>query len=117
MGNRSNEEVFLLKAVIASFGITIMALMGNFIFTFWHEEIPSWVQYFGPLLGFFPFILLPILIVLYLIAVAGRHLASKIPEPKAFMDIHTKLALFEESVERIEKKVDNIEKILEKVSE
>ncbi len=114
MGNRSNEEDFLLKAIIAVIGITIIC---NFGFTFWHEKIPSWVQDFAPLLGFIPFILLPVLTVLYLIAVAGRHLAPKIPDSKAAMDIHTKMAVLGESVERIEKKVDNIEKILDKVSD
>ncbi len=114
MGNRSNEDLLLIKAIITAIGITIIS---NFIFTFWHEEIPSWVQDFAPLLGFIPFILLPILIVLYLIAAAKHYLEPKILDSKAVSDVRLKMGLLDESTKRIEKKLDNIEKILEKVSE
>ncbi len=114
MGNRSKEEMLLIKAIVAASGITIIL---NFIFTFWNEDMPSWIQDFAPFLGFIPFILLPILVVLYLIAVAKRYPDQDIPDSKAAMDVHTKMVLLEESMKRLERKVDNIEQILEKVSE
>ena len=114
MENQSKEERFLIKAIIVAIGITII---GNFIFTFWLKDWSSWFQDFAPLLGFIPFILLPVLIVLYLIAVGKRLLNSRTDESKTTVDIHAKMALLNESMGRIEKKLDKIENILEKVSE
>lgn len=114
MENRPKEERLLVKAIIVAFGITIIS---NFVFTFWLEDLPSWIQDFAPLLGVIPFNLLPILIVLYLIAVVKRYLDSRKADSKTTAVITTKMVLLKESMDRIEKKLDKIVSILEKVSE
>lgn len=55
--------------------------------------------------------------VVYLLILAKRYVDAKASEPKISTDLHAKIVLLNESMQRIEKKVDNIEKILEKVSE
>ena len=108
MNNRSKEEKILISALIMAIVATIIIL---FTPSKWAGGVTS------PLLGMIPFYVIPILIVLYLIAVAKRNLNSSTAESKTTMDIHAKIALLNESMYRIEKKLDKIENILEKVSE
>lgn len=95
MNNRSKEEKILISALIIALVATIIILLTPL----------KWVY------------VIPILIVLYLIAVAKRNLNSSTAESKTTMDIHVKIVLLNESMDRIEKKLDKIENILEKVSE
>lgn len=106
MQNRSKEEIFLIKALIIAFVAVIIIL-----FT------PSkWVGGFtSPLLGIIPYYVIPFLLVLYLIAVGKRLLNSRTDESKTTVDIHAKMALLNESMGRIEKKLDKIDQMLEKV--
>ncbi len=53
----------------------------------------------------------------YLLILAKRYVDAKASESKIFTDLHARIVLLNESMDRIEKKVDNIESILEKVSE
>lgn len=95
MNNRSKEEKILISALIIALVATIIILLTPL----------KWVY------------VIPILIVLYLIAVAKCNLNSRTAESKTTIDIHAKIALLNESMDRIEKKLDKIESILEKVSE
>jgi len=95
MNNRSKEENILISALIIALVATIIILFTPL----------KWVG------------VIPILLVLYLIAVAKRNLNSRTAESKTTIDIHAKIALLNESMDRIEKKLDEIESILEKVSE
>ena len=95
MNNRSKEEKILICALIIALVATIIILFTPL----------KWVG------------VIPILLVLYLIAVAKRNLNSRTAESKTTIDIHAKIALLNESMDRIEKKLDKIESILEKVSE
>jgi uncharacterized membrane protein len=108
MNNRSKEEKILISALIIALVVTIIIL---FTPLKWVGGVTS------PLLGIIPYYVIPILIMLYLIAVAKRNLNSMTAESKTTMDIHAKIALLNESIDRIEKKLDKIESILEKVSE
>ena len=108
MDNRLKEEKILIRALIMAFVATIIIL---FTPSKWVGGVTS------PLLGIIPYYVIPILIMLYLIAVAKRNLNSMTAESKTTMDIHVKIALLNESIDRIEKKLDEIENILEKVSE
>ncbi len=56
---------------------------------------------------------IPLAVVAYLIILAKRYVDAKVRESKA----STNLNALKESMERIEKKLDKIESILEKVSE
>ncbi|MDD5616749.1 MAG: hypothetical protein PHH85_11160 [Candidatus Methanoperedens sp.] len=60
---------------------------------------------------------IPIALVGYLLILVKRYLDAKALESKISTDLHAKIVLLNESMQRIEKKVDNIERILEKVSE
>ena len=60
---------------------------------------------------------IPIALVGYLLILAKRYVDAKASEPKIFTDMHAKIVLLNESMGRIEKKVDKIDKILEKVSD
>jgi len=108
MNNRSKEEKILIRALIIALVATIIIL---FTPLNWVGGVTS------PLLRIIPYYVIPILIMLYLIAVAKRNLNSMTAESKTTMDIHAKIVLLNESIERIEKKLDKIETILEKVSE
>lgn len=108
MNNRSKEEKILISALI-------IALVATIIILFTPLKWAGGVTY--ALLGMIPYYVIPILIVLYLIAVAKRNLNSRTAESKTTIDIHAKIALLNESMDRIEKKLDKIESILEKVSE
>ena len=108
MNNRSKEEKILINALIIAFVATIIILF---------TPAKSVGGVTSPLLGIIPYYVIPILIMLYLIAVAKRNLNSITAESKITMDIHVKIALLNESIDRIEKKLDKIESILEKVSE
>ncbi|KCZ73119.1 hypothetical protein ANME2D_00178 [Candidatus Methanoperedens nitroreducens] len=111
MNNSSKEEKILIKALIIVSGVIILSL-----FVLPAVGLPPWLEYYTPLLGI-TFLLLPILIVLYFIAVIKRYVDSRTANSKTTMDIHTKMAQLNESLDRIEKKLDKIDKILEKVSE
>lgn len=106
MNNRSKEEKILISALIIAFVATIIIL-------FTPAKWAGGVTF--PLLGIIPYYVIPILIMLYLIAVAKRNLSSMTAESKTTMDIHVKITLLNESIDRIEKKLDKIESILEKV--
>lgn len=108
MQNRSKEEIFLIKALIIAVVATIIIL---FTPSKWADGVTF------SLLGIIPYYVIPILIVLYLIAVVKRHLESRTAESKVTMDIHAKMALLNGSMDRVEKKLDKIESILENVSE
>lgn len=60
---------------------------------------------------------IPIALVGYLLIIVKRYLDAKALEPKISTDLHAKIVLLNESMDRIEKKVEKIESILEKVSE
>ncbi|MDW7727507.1 MAG: hypothetical protein SCH70_10450 [Candidatus Methanoperedens sp.] len=60
---------------------------------------------------------IPIALVGYLLIIVKRYLNAKALESKIFTDMHAKIVMLNESMNRIEKKVEKIERILEKVSE
>jgi hypothetical protein len=60
---------------------------------------------------------IPIALVGYLLILAKRCLDAKASESEISTDLHAKIVLLNESMNRIEKKVEKIERILEKVSE
>jgi uncharacterized membrane protein len=92
MNNRSKEEKILISALIIALVATIIIL---FTPLKWVGGITS------PLLGMIPYYVIPILIMLYLIAVAKRNLNSMTIESKTTMDIYAKIALLNESIDRI----------------
>lgn len=55
--------------------------------------------------------------IVYLLILAKRYVDAKASESKISTDLTTKIVLLKESMGRIEKKVEKIESILEKVSE
>ncbi len=55
--------------------------------------------------------------IVYLLILAKRYVDAKASESKIPTDLHAKIVLLNESMDRIEKKVEKIESILEKVSE
>ncbi len=63
------------------------------------------------LLGF------PVAIFVYLLILAKRYLDLKTLESNTNVDMKTRIEMLNESIGRIEKKVEKIEKILEKVSD
>ncbi len=67
----------------------------------------------APLL-YYAIIVIPIV---YLLILAKRYVDAKASESKISTDLHAKIVLLNESMDRIEKKVEKIESILEKVSE
>ncbi len=60
---------------------------------------------------------IPIALVGYLLILVKRYLDAKALESKIVTDLHAKIVLLNETMDRIEKKVEKIERILEKVSE
>ena len=60
---------------------------------------------------------IPIAVGAYLLILAKRYVDTKAQESKISTDLSAKIILLNESLDRIEKKVDRIDKILEKVSE
>jgi len=60
---------------------------------------------------------IPLALIIYLLILAKHYVDLKMVESNSNMDIKTRIEKLNGSMERIEKKVDNIEKILEKVSE
>lgn len=67
----------------------------------------------APLL-YYAIIVIP---VVYLLILVKRYLDAKASEPKISTDLNAKIFLLNESMDRIEKKVEKIERILEKVSD
>lgn len=55
--------------------------------------------------------------IVYLLILAKRYVDAKASESKISTDLTTKIVLLKESMGRIEKKVEKIESMLEKVSE
>ena len=55
--------------------------------------------------------------VVYLLILAKRYVDAKESESEISTDLNSKIVLLKESMDRIEKKVEKIESILEKVSE
>lgn len=70
-----------------------------------------------PLLMLFLYYGIPVAMAAYLLILVKRYVAAKASEPKISTDLHAKIVLLNESMQRIEKKVEKIEKILEKVSD
>lgn len=60
---------------------------------------------------------IPIALVGYLLILAKRYVDAKASESEISTDLHAKIVLLNESMNRIEKKVEKIERILEKVSD
>ncbi len=60
---------------------------------------------------------IPLAVVAYLIILAKRYVDAKTSESEISADMHAKIVLLNESMNRIEKKVEKIESILEKVSD
>ena len=63
------------------------------------------------------FLVILIALVVYLIILAKRYMDAKASESEISTDLHAKIVLLNESMDRIEKKVEKIERILEKVSD
>ena len=63
-------------------------------------------------------ILLPLalvgVVVVYILILAKRYVDAKVQESKASIDLYTKMAIYNESLDRIEKKLDKIDSLLEK---
>ncbi|MFZ3383955.1 MAG: hypothetical protein WA144_08520 [Candidatus Methanoperedens sp.] len=55
--------------------------------------------------------------VVYLLILAKRYVDAKASESEISTDLNSKIVLLKEAMDRIEKKVEKIENILEKVSE
>ena len=55
--------------------------------------------------------------VVYLLILAKRYVDAKASESEISTDLNSKIVLLKESMDRIEKKVEKIESILEKVSD
>ncbi len=60
---------------------------------------------------------IPIALFAYLLILAKRYVDAKSQESVSSTDLNAKIIMLSESLDRIEKKVDRIDKILEKVSE
>ncbi len=60
---------------------------------------------------------IPIALFAYLLILAKRYLDTKSQESEISTDLNAKIILLSESLDRIEKKIDRIDRILEKVSE
>lgn len=60
---------------------------------------------------------IPIALFAYLLILAKRYVDAKVQDSKTLADLNTKITTLSESLDRIEKKVDRMDKILEKVSE
>ncbi len=52
-------------------------------------------------------------VVIYVLILATRYVDAKVIESKTSIDFYTKIALHTESLDRIEKKLDKIESLLE----
>lgn len=67
-----------------------------------------------------PLLLLSIIIIIlgiYALTLTKRYVDAKIQASKISLDMNAKIDLLKESIDRVETKVDKIDKILEKVSE
>jgi len=62
-------------------------------------------------------IAIPLALIIYLLNLGKRYVDLKMVESNTNIDIKTRIEKLNESMERIEKRIDNIEKILQKVSE
>ncbi len=60
---------------------------------------------------------IPIVLFAYLLILAKRYVDSKSQESERSTGLNAKIIMLSEYLDRIEKKVDRIDKILEKVSE
>lgn len=60
---------------------------------------------------------IPIALFAYLLILAKRYVDAKVQDSKTSADLNAKITVLSESLDRIEKKVEKIERILEKVSE
>jgi hypothetical protein len=72
------------------------------------------------MIGFLTYIILLTLVgavIIYILRLATRYVDAKVLESKTSIDFYTKMAIHGESLDRIEKKLDKIQSLLENTTE